>query len=48
MYKYIHPFIYSLLDGEGYMLTVRDERTRHYLEHQNLISNEVVFTHQTL
>src|SRR2546430_4714506 len=43
-YKCIHPFDYSLLDGDGYVLTVKEERTLHYLEHQNLVSNEVVFT----
>ncbi len=43
-HKCIHPFDYSLLDGDGYILTVKEERTLHYLEHQNLISNEVVFT----
>jgi len=43
-YKCVHPFDYSLLDGDGYILTVKEERTLHYLEHQNLISNEVVFT----
>src|SRR6266699_6724025 len=46
-YKCIHPFDYSLLDGDGYVLTVKEERTLHYLEHQNLISNEVVFTPPT-
>lgn len=40
----IHPFDFSLLDGDGYVLTVRDETTLHYLEHKNLISHEVVFT----
>jgi len=29
---------------KSYILTVKDERTLHYLEHQNLISHEVVFT----
>jgi dCTP deaminase len=43
-HRCIHPFDYSLLDGDGYILTVKEERTLHYLEHQNLISNEVVFT----
>ena len=43
-HKCVHPFDYSLLDGDGYVLTVREERTLHYLEHQNLVSNEVVFT----
>ena len=43
-HKVIHPFDYNLLDGDGYILTVKEERTLHYLEHQNLVSNEVVFT----
>lgn len=43
-YKCIHPFDFSLLDGDGYVLTVKDETTLHYLEHKNLISHEVVFT----
>jgi dCTP deaminase len=43
-YKCIHPFDYALLDGDGYVLTVRDETTLHYLEHRNVISYEVVFT----
>jgi len=43
-HKCIHPFDYSLLDGDGYILTVKEERTLHYLEHQNLVSHEVVFT----
>jgi dCTP deaminase len=43
-YKCIHPFDYNLLDGDGYVLTVKEETTLHYLEHKNLISYEVVFT----
>lgn len=43
-YNCIHPFDYALLDGDGYVLTVRDETTLHYLEHRNVISYEVVFT----
>ena len=43
-HKCVHPFDYGLLDGDGYVLTVKEERTLHYLEHQNLVSNEVVFT----
>lgn len=43
-YRCIHPFDYALLDGDGYVLTVRDETTLHYLEHRNVISYEVVFT----
>ena len=43
-YSCIHPFDYALLDGDGYVLTVRDETTLHYLEHRNVVSYEVVFT----
>jgi dCTP deaminase len=42
--KCIYPFDMSLLDGDGYVLTVKDETTLNYLEHKNLISKEVVFT----
>src|SRR3989304_5202192 len=42
--KCINPFDSRMLDGDGYILTVRDETTLHYLEHKNLISNEVIFT----
>jgi dCTP deaminase len=43
-YKCIHPFDYALMDGDGYVLSVRDETTLNYLEHRNVISYEVVFT----
>lgn len=43
-YKIIYPFDYNLLDGDSYILTVKEETTLHYLEHKNLISYEVVFT----
>jgi len=43
-YKCIYPFDLNLLDGDSYVLTVRDETTLQYLEHRNLISNEIVFT----
>ncbi len=43
-YKCVYPFDYALLDGDGYVLTVRDETTLHYLEHRNVVSYEVVFT----
>ncbi|GBC73680.1 dCTP deaminase [archaeon HR04] len=43
-YKCIHPFNPMLLDGDGYILTVRDDVTLNYLEHKNVISYEVVFT----
>ncbi|MCW3982263.1 MAG: hypothetical protein NWE81_04040 [Candidatus Bathyarchaeota archaeon] len=40
----IYPFDYHHLDGDGYILTVKDETTLNYLEHQNLISYEITFT----
>jgi dCTP deaminase len=43
-YKCIYPYDYTLLDGDGYILTVKEETTVHYLEHKNLVSHEVVFT----
>jgi len=42
--KCIHPFDYELFDGDGYVLTVKQETLLNYLEHKNVISNEVVFT----
>jgi dCTP deaminase len=42
--KCIYPFDHSLLDGDGYILTVKEETTLHYLEHKNLITYEIVFT----
>jgi dCTP deaminase len=43
-YKVVYPFDYNLLDGDSYILTVKEETTLHYLEHKNLISYEIVFT----
>lgn len=43
-YKCIYPHDYNLLDGDSYVLTVKEETTLHYLEHKNLISYEIVFT----
>jgi dCTP deaminase len=43
-YKCIYPFDLNLLDGDSYVLTVKEEVTLQYLEHRNLISNEIVFT----
>jgi len=43
-YKCISPFNYKLLDGDGYVLTVKEETMLNYLEHKNLISHEIVFT----
>ncbi|MCK4668843.1 hypothetical protein KAT21_01820 [Candidatus Bathyarchaeota archaeon] len=42
-YRSIYPYDYNLLDGDGYILTVKEETTLHYLEHKNLISYEIVF-----
>jgi hypothetical protein len=39
-YKCVYPFDLNLLDGDSYVLTVRDETTLQYLEHRNLISND--------
>ena len=43
-YRCINPFNPSLLDGDGYVLTVKQDTFLNYLEHKNLISNEIVFT----
>ena len=42
-YKCIYPYDYDLLDGDSYVMTVKEETTFHYLEHKNLISYEIVF-----
>jgi dCTP deaminase len=43
-FKCIYPFNENLLDGDSYVLTVREDTTLNYLEHKNLISEEIVFT----
>jgi dCTP deaminase len=43
-YGVIYPANESAFDGDGYVLTVREDRTLNYLEHRNMISREVVFT----
>jgi len=43
-YKVVYPTEESAFDGDGYVLTVREDRTLHYLEHRNMISHEIVFT----
>jgi len=43
-FKCIYPFDYNLLDGDSYVLTVKEETTLQYLEHRNILSYEVVFT----
>lgn len=42
--RVIYPYDYHLLDGDGYVLTVKKETTLNYLEHRNLISYEIIFT----
>lgn len=43
-YQAIYPSDEAAFDGDGYVLTVREDRTLHYLEHRNMISREIVFT----
>jgi len=43
-YKVIQPTVASSFDGDGYVLTVREDRTLNYLEHRNMVSREIVFT----
>jgi len=43
-YKTIYPYDYNLLDGDGYVLTVKEETTLNYLEHKNITTHEIVFT----
>ncbi|MBO3762627.1 MAG: hypothetical protein QXS21_00840 [Thermoproteota archaeon] len=42
-YRIIHPFDERLLDGDSYVLTVEKTIELNYLEHQNVISHEIVF-----
>jgi len=43
-YSTIYPTDPKSFDGDGYVLTVREDRTLHYLEHRNMISREIIFT----
>jgi dCTP deaminase len=43
-YKCIYPSDDNAFDGDGYVLTVREDRTLNYLEHQNMVSREIIFT----
>jgi dCTP deaminase len=43
-YRVIYPSDPGAFDGDGYVLTVREDRTLNYLEHRNMISREIVFT----
>ena len=40
----IYPAEDGSFDGDGYVLTVREDRTLHYLEHRNMVSREIIFT----
>ena len=42
-YKVIYPSEDSAYDGDGYVLTVMEDRTLNYLEHRNMVSKEIVF-----
>ncbi len=43
-YRVISPTSPEGFDGDGYVLTVREDRTLNYLEHRNMVSKEVIFT----
>ncbi|HUI86121.1 MAG TPA: hypothetical protein VLY21_03070 [Nitrososphaerales archaeon] len=43
-YRVIYPAADAAFDGDGYVLTVREDKTLNYLEHRNMVSREVVFT----
>lgn len=43
-YKVIYPSDPAAFDGDGYVLTVRENKTLNYLEHRNMVSREIVFT----
>ena len=43
-YRIINPFNENQLDGDSYVLTVGEDVILNYLEHQNIISYEIVFT----
>src|SRR5579875_744148 len=42
-YHLLHPFSEELIDGDSFILTVQDDVEVKYLEHKNIISNEIVF-----
>jgi dCTP deaminase len=43
-YSCIYPSDENAFDGDGYVLTVREDRMLNYLEHRNMISREIIFT----
>jgi Deoxycytidine deaminase len=42
-YQVIHPFDEKLIDGDSFILTVQSPVEIKYLEHKNIISNEIVY-----
>ncbi|HXW38018.1 MAG TPA: hypothetical protein VEJ36_09005 [Nitrososphaerales archaeon] len=42
-YKVVEPSEEGSFDGDGYVLTVREDCTLNYLEHRNMVSHEIVF-----
>ena len=42
-YQIIFPFNESLIDGDSFILTVQEDVEVKYLEHKNIISNEIVY-----
>ena len=43
-YHSIYPSEEAAFDGDGYVLTVREDRSLNYLEHRNMVSHEIIFT----
>ena len=46
-YKVTYPSDLRAFYSEGYVLTVREDRTLNFLGHRNMISLEIVFTPKT-
>jgi dCTP deaminase len=42
-FEIIEPFSPNLLDGDSYILTVKEDVTLNYLQHKNVVANEIVF-----
>ncbi len=42
-YLLINPFNPELIDGDSFILTVQNDVEVKYLEHKNIVSNEIVF-----
>lgn len=41
-HRIIHPFSERFLEGDSYVLTVKEDVILNYLEHRNLVSKEIV------